>query len=147
MAAGGTVIAAMLVREWRLGSNHQRMMLIVTDSLGMVLVFQLGLWWFAVVSLNHWLTAIGLASHIQKRFPPYIFAVGLMAGGLVFFCTLFVNFATGALYFTVTAVGLRLSLGFVHFLYDRWVYKFSDPQVRATIGRDLFTPVPVAVTE
>jgi hypothetical protein len=27
----------------------------------------------------------------------------------------------------------------VHFLYDRWLYKFSGPQVRATIGADMFT--------
>jgi hypothetical protein len=33
---------------------------------------------------------------------------------------------------------LRIGLGFVHFLYDRWVYKLSDPQVRAIIGRDIF---------
>lgn len=31
----------------------------------------------------------------------------------------------------------RLGLGFVHFLYSRWVWKFSDPRVRATISRDL----------
>jgi hypothetical protein len=28
----------------------------------------------------------------------------------------------------------RMGLGFVHFLYDRWIWKLSDPQVRATIG-------------
>ena len=31
----------------------------------------------------------------------------------------------------------RMGLGFVHFLYDRWVWKLRDPLVRATIGRDL----------
>jgi hypothetical protein len=31
----------------------------------------------------------------------------------------------------------RIGLGFVHFLYDRWLWKLSDPRVRATIGRDL----------
>ena len=32
----------------------------------------------------------------------------------------------------------RFGLGFVHFLYDRWLYKFSDPEVGATIGQDIF---------
>jgi hypothetical protein len=36
-------------------------------------------------------------------------------------------------------VGMRLALGFWHFCQDRWNYKFSDPQVRATIGQDLFS--------
>jgi hypothetical protein len=30
----------------------------------------------------------------------------------------------------MTIVALRIGLGFVHFLYDRWVYRLSDPQVR-----------------
>jgi hypothetical protein len=34
----------------------------------------------------------------------------------------------------------RLGFGFVHFLYDRWVWKMTDQRVRATIGRDLFAP-------
>jgi hypothetical protein len=69
-----------------------------------------------------------------------------MGAGFVLFCLLFVDLrklptvglTTAALYFTVTAVGFRLGLGFVHFLYDRWLYKLSDPPVRATIGRDIF---------
>ena len=28
----------------------------------------------------------------------------------------------------------RIGLGFVHFLYDRWLWRFSDPQMRARIG-------------
>jgi hypothetical protein len=34
----------------------------------------------------------------------------------------------------MTAVALRTGLGFVHFLYDRWVYRFGDPAVRAIVG-------------
>lgn len=69
-----------------------------------------------------------------------------MAAGLMLFCVLFVDpqkalsvgLSTGMLSFTVATVGFRLGLGFVHFLYDRWIYKLSNPQVRATIGRDIF---------
>jgi hypothetical protein len=34
---------------------------------------------------------------------------------------------------TMTALALRVGLGFVHFLYDGWIYKLSDPAVRAII--------------
>lgn len=35
--------------------------------------------------------------------------------------------------------GIRLfGIGFVHFLYSRWIWKLSNPLVRATIGRDLW---------
>jgi hypothetical protein len=30
----------------------------------------------------------------------------------------------------------------VHFLYSRLIWKLSDPQVRAAIGRDLLRGVP-----
>jgi hypothetical protein len=33
-------------------------------------------------------------------------------------------------YFQATEIGL----GFVHFLHDRWAYRFSNSEVRATIG-------------
>ena len=73
------------------------------------------------------------------------FAFGLTIAGAAVFCLLFVSlsalptygFSVEVLHFTVTVVGLRLGLGFVHFLYDRWIYKLSDPRVRATIGADL----------
>ena len=32
----------------------------------------------------------------------------------------------------------RVGLDFVHILQDRWIWKLSDPRMRATIGRDLF---------
>jgi hypothetical protein len=39
---------------------------------------------------------------------------------------------------TTVVIASRVSLGFVESLYDRWIWKFSDPEVRATIGKDLF---------
>jgi hypothetical protein len=33
----------------------------------------------------------------------------------------------------------RWGLGFVHFLYSRWVWNISDPKIRATIGRGIFS--------
>jgi hypothetical protein len=143
------LIVAMLVCEWFSGRSLPRAIFILTDGLGMILIFHFGLWGFAIIGLNHWLVAIGLASHVyanHKGKSPWPFALAVMAAGFVLFCLLFVDFrklptvglTTAGLYFTVTAVGFRLGLGFVHFLYDRWLYKLSDPQVRVTIGRDMF---------
>jgi NO-binding membrane sensor protein with MHYT domain len=98
--------------------------------------------------MNHWLVAIGLASHVHANHrgtKTTRFALGLMAAGMGIFCVLFVHvgmlastgFTVDAIYFSMTAVSCRIGLGFVHFLYDRWVYKLSAPTVRATIGRDL----------
>jgi hypothetical protein len=32
----------------------------------------------------------------------------------------------------------RWGVGIAHFLYSRWIWKLSDPRVRATIWCDLF---------
>jgi hypothetical protein len=157
LAAALVLITLMLVREWLCGRSLPRMTFIMTDGLGMILAFRFGLWGFAIIGLNHWLVAIGLASHVHATHTqrsPWPFALAVMVAGFVLFCLLFVDFtklpASGlsitALYFTVTTVGFRLGLGFVHFLYDRWIYKLSDAKVRSTIGKDIFclqhSPVP-----
>lgn len=149
LAAALVLIALMMVREWLCGRSLPRMAFIMTDGLGMILAFRFGLWGFATIGLNHWLVAIGLASHVHAnhaRSSPWPFALAVVAAGFVLFCLLFVDLrrlptvglSTAALCFTVTTVGFRLGLGFVHFLYDRWIYKLSDPQVRATIGHNMF---------
>ena len=149
IATAIAAISIMLWREWRAGLCLPRLLFILTDGSGMIATFWFGLWGFAIVSMNHWLVAIGLASHVhanERGRSPNMFAIGLMVAGFVLFCLLFVDlravaagdFSDTALHFTLTAVGLRLALGFVHFLYDRWLYKFTDPQVRATIGQDIF---------
>ena len=144
-AAGILATAAMLWHERSL----PRMIFIVTLGMAPLAAFWVGLWAFAIISLNHWLASIGLASHVHgnsRRCSPWPFALGLMTGGVALFCLLFVDFGSlartglseAALHFTLAAVGFRLGLGFVHFLYEFWLYRLSDPIVRATIGRSLF---------
>lgn len=107
------------------------------------------MWGFAIIAVNHWLVAIGLSSHIysvHRGRPPVVFAAVLIAVGMLTFALLFVSLPTFTLKMTTLAVGLRVGLGFVHFLYDRWIYKLTDGKVRSTIGRDIFcfqhSPVP-----
>lgn len=86
---------------------------------------------FATVLLNHWLTAIGLSAHVDANHrsrSPLIFALAMMAAGAAV-VLLRSHFKL--------ILGANLGLSFVHYLYDRWLWKLSDPQVRATIGKDL----------
>lgn len=157
VAAALMAMVVMLWREMRVGFCLPRVLLILTDGLGMIMAFQHGLWGFAMITVNHWLVAIGLASHVwanHRSRSPYLFALGLMAVGMGLFCLLFADFGklpsagfvAAALHFTVTAVGLRLALGFVHFLYDRWLWKLSAAQVRETIGKDFISGTKPALT-
>ena len=95
---------------------------------------------FGFFAVNHSLVAIGLSSHVLARHyarPPLLCAAALIIAGAFGFWLLFC--APGlAVRMSMTAVGFRIGLGFVHFIYDRWIWKLSDPQVRAAIGRDLF---------
>jgi hypothetical protein len=139
MAAVG--ILFMLWRETLTGAFClPRILFIFTTAVGLVLVFQQGLWGFAIIAVNHWLVAIALSSHVylvHRGRPPVVFAAILIIAGMLGFVLLFVPFPTLTIKVTMPAVGLRIGLGFVHFLYDRWVYKLGDPQVRGTIGRDI----------
>ena len=88
---------------------------------------------FGIFSLNHWLVAIGLCSAVSGR--SWLFIAGMLLLGSVGFIWV-VPTSTGNMIRVVPVViCARIGLGFVHFLYDRWLWKFSDPQVRATIGQ------------
>ena len=66
-----------------------------------------------------------IADHVwSKRHTPYLFTLVVVPLGLVLFCLLFVDLKhfTISAQFAATAIGFRLGLGAVHFLYDRWVW-------------------------
>lgn len=139
-------VAVMLALEWRRGFCLPRAVLILTQGAGLVLVWFAVLWGLAIIAINHWLTSIGLASHIADNRRCNGVAIGIMFAGAALFCVLFIDprtvwmhgLSSAALSFSFAAVAFRLGLGFVHFLYDRWIYRFSNPAVRATIGASLF---------
>jgi hypothetical protein len=133
IATGG-----MLWREVRTGFCVPRLVLILTDGAALALI-----WWqpiigMAVYSLNHWLVAIGLSSHVYSGRWHWAFALVMLLAGAVGFFWLIPS-PNGMLLRVIPAVvSARLGLGFAHFVYDRWLWKMTDPRVRATIGRDLF---------
>lgn len=151
MIAGLMVIVLMLSFETKVSP---RIPFILADASRLVLISFSGLWGFAISGMNHWLVAIGLSSQVyanhQNRSPIAFSAVLVGLGTLVFGLLFVVVPFTGIhstsgpaplpwwIRATIPAVSLRLGLGFVHFLYDRWLWKLSDPQVRETIGADCF---------
>jgi hypothetical protein len=75
-----------------------------------------------LISWGHWLTEIVLTAHVigwKWRFMLTIAAFG---------CVCMIPAHLGALF------SIRIGLGFAHFLYDRWIWKMSDPAIRETIG-------------
>lgn len=92
-----------------------------------------------VITVNHWTVAIGLCGHVYSRHtersPWRFIARVVVAGGVLgyfLFAAVKISPKLGILF-----LSFRASLGIWHFLQDRWVWKLSDPQMRATIGRDL----------
>jgi hypothetical protein len=95
---------------------------------------------FGLVTINHWTAAIGLSSHVYAQHrdcSPWMFVTAVGIGGTLigWAIHLAVNYSARAV---IMALALRAALGMWHFLQDRWIWKMSNPQVRATIGKDLF---------
>ena len=87
-----------------------------------------------MLSVNHWVVDIGLAARASRS---WTFAPGVLLAGTVGLAFT-VPTANGSFIRLVPIlICARLGLGFVHFLYSRWVWQLNDPLVRATIGRDL----------
>lgn len=143
-------------RLWRRGQGNrflQKSSWVGATFVGMVgvpfvapMLTAISMWAFG---LWHWLPAIWLAAKVSRR--PVLFWAAMVLVGALIAVSVWGAVAYGSLAVAMIAVGARLGLGFVHFLYDRWIWRLSDPQVRATIGNDLFreaesrTPVAASV--
>ena len=101
------------------------------------------------VSANHWITDIGLSWRVSRH--KWWFVLILLAlAPLVFLWSPLPTSEGMSLRrmegIVIALSGIRgLGVSFVHFLYSRWIWKLSDPQVRATVGRDLLS-VPRSCT-
>jgi hypothetical protein len=100
-------------------------------------------WWVSwlmlfAINFNHWLVDICLSTRVSKRW--WIFAPGVIALGCVGLTYKVARSDHIAMLLVPWVIQTRLSIGIVHFLYSRWIWKLSDPQVRMAIGRDIFSP-------
>jgi hypothetical protein len=96
-----------------------------------------------LISLNHWLVAIGLCGTVSGR--QLLFTAVVLGLGAIGFTWLRVTPAGNMMGVIPVVVATRIGVSFVHFLYDRWIWRFSDPEIRKTIGRDLFRRSPEAI--
>jgi hypothetical protein len=85
--------------------------------------------------LDRWLVATGLASAVRSCWDRRLFTFAMARPSPAPACS--PRRPKLTLWLTAWAVGFRIGLGFVHFRHDRWIYKFSDPIVRGTIGKAL----------
>ena len=94
---------------------------------------------FGAISVNHWIVDIGVSSRVSNQ--RWLFIAGVLLAGMVGFLWM-VPTSNGMMIQVIPIIlGARLGVGFVHFLYSRWVWNFSDPAVSATIGRSVkYTP-------
>jgi hypothetical protein len=119
---------------------------------------------YCIFFVNHWVVAIGLPTRVEAATDaphPWLrawgFAVGvLVLGGIGFVWsapawvwrawgyTLPTHAPDYALVSHVVpaVLSLRFGLSFVHFLYDRHIWKTSDPEVRALLA-PAFAPSPI----
>jgi hypothetical protein len=94
---------------------------------------------FGLITINHWLAAIGLSAHVHarhRRCSPLWFAAGVILAGSLLVWAFYAGLQY-SIHVAILALCLRGALGIWHFLQDRWIWKLSDPLVRATIGADL----------
>ena len=90
-----------------------------------------------IVAFNHWVVAIGLCGKVMKDWRRWAFLAAMPTLGAIAIAWS-VPTSHGTMILVIPwLISLRIGLGLVHFLYDRWTWKMSDPAVRATIGRSL----------
>jgi len=111
---------------------------------------------YSTIFVNHWIVAIGLPGHVEaaldhpwRRARAWGFILGvLLLGGLGFIWTApawvwrvrgFSIPARAPDYVLISHVvpvvlSVRYGLSFMHFLYDRNIWKMGDPEIRAIIG-------------
>jgi hypothetical protein len=86
-----------------------------------------------VLSWAHWLTDIGLSSAVFRRWW-WVFVALILPVGLIGFVWKAVDcrvVCQTAMYSLPILIATRTCLGFIHFLYSRWVWRRDSPVVNA----------------
>lgn len=89
-----------------------------------------------VFSASHWLQEIGLCAVVSRR--SWLFTAAALLMGVVGFAWMVPTPTGNFIRVIPVVISARMGLGFAHFLYDRWLWKIGDPEVRAIIGSSLF---------
>lgn len=165
IAIAGVSLLYMLAREIAREEKFSIPRFVTVANIGLlpIVIFYSMPAFNAMYGLSHFLTAIGLTGHIlsvnqtrkagrfewrkfAKFYATYLAFISIFPCFLVYktmelewSSNGFLNLENASVFLT-TVVGFRFGLAIVHFLYDRFVYKFSQPEVRKSIGSDLLSP-------
>jgi hypothetical protein len=135
-----------------------------------VLLLANGAWWISplaflvLISVQHWLVAVGIAGHIRSIDSPKDHSGWRIVGVWVLLTIVAVPFlemdsvdfsnGLGAEWIPgwhallvqpsliTFCLGLAFASGFVHYLMDRAVYRFADPMVRRQVLRLYLSDLP-----
>ena len=89
-------------------------------------------------AFSHWVTDLSLSSFVSSHW--WLFLAAALGLGCLGFSLNVPRIDHVETYAIFWLIKTRLALGMAHFIYSSRIWKFSDPQVRAAIGRDLFSP-------
>ena len=135
-----------------------------------VLLLANGAWWISplaflvLISVQHWLVALGIAGHARSIDSPKDYSGWRIVGVWVLMTILAVPFLEmdstdfsngfgaewipgwqallGEPSVLTFCLGLAFASGFVHYLMDRAVYRFADPMVRRQVLRLYLSDLP-----
>jgi hypothetical protein len=130
-----------LWRLWRRGRGRRRLQrasCVGGTIAGMIALPRIAPVLLPFEVLLHGLPAIWLAAKASRR--PILFWLAMLLIGAIITGALVAGVLYGSLAIAMVAVATRVGLGLVHFLYDRWVWRLSDPRVWTIIGGDIFSP-------
>lgn len=101
---------------------------------------QIAMLCMGVFSFNHWLVDIGLSSRVARWHWGFV-ATMLLIGAV----WLILRQGPLAVRLVPQIAVIRAGVGMVHFIYSARIWRFSDPKVRATIGREIFCLEPARI--
>jgi hypothetical protein len=87
--------------------------------------FPIFLLMIGVISVNHWVVDIGLSGRVATR--GWLFAGAVLVAGAVGFAWMIPTERGMMIAVIPIMLGARYGLGFVHFLYSRWVWRLGSP--------------------
>jgi hypothetical protein len=129
----GLFAAAVILRDAAISGRWASPRVAFAAGQALILILGPGLWLFVINSVNHWLVEIGLCAHVEGRARQQRLSAPLVVLGI---CGAAATVIPISVLLLPPVLGLSAALGLAHFLYDRWVWKLSDPRVQATIGRE-----------
>ncbi len=110
--------------------------------IGGAYLFHYTAWWkwlfLFAIDFNHWLVDIGLSARVSRHW--WLFLAAVLALGCIGFTFMVPRVTHTAILNIEWVLKARLGAGFVHFIYSRWVWKLSDPQIRTAVGPALKAP-------